>query len=183
MLTLRIDQIAAQIVRHVLLGKSREERESLPVRDLSDGVVYEGDALYLHFDLRLGHYTDGESYNTSRGLHLLYYTHPGSAYVTVFAGITDSPFDKVNEVGQWKHECSHDSCWRDIQTFSQVYFKMAGEINAMLEKDGLSHIAPKDMHESNSFGVFRDELYSWVKVRVTKDPEDSHQYRKLVTIL
>lgn len=182
MLSMRLDYMVAQVVRHVLLGKTREKRESR--YDLASGVVYEGDALYMHFDIRLSYHAgDGETFNSSRGLHLLYYTLPDSRYVTVFAGETDSPFAKVKEVAEWKHECSHDSCWRDIQTFSQLYFKMANEINDILKGYDMATVAPKDMHESNSFSAFGDELYSWVKVRVTKDPEDSHQYRKLVTLL
>jgi len=164
MLQMSIRNVAHQIVQHELLGKGREK-----------------EGLYLNFDLRMSHHTDRGSYDQSRGLHLLYYVHPHGTYVTVFASVTKSPFATLRDVKEWKHECTHDSCWRDINTFSQVYFDMAECINSALQKNKLDAIAPKDMHEYNSFG--RSGLYEWVPVEVTKDPEDDRNYRRLVKVL
>ncbi len=165
MLSMKIESLVAALVRHELVGKGREN-----------------EALYFNFDLRMGSYTDGESYNQSRGLHLLYQVNPGYSYITVFSGITPSPFDKIKDVKEWKHECTHDSCWRDIQVFSQVYFEMAKQINEARVQDGLPEIAPAEMHEHNSFPLF-NQTYLWVPVRITKDPNDAHNYRKLVEVL
>lgn len=166
MLSMRIDSLVASLVRHELVGKGRED-----------------EALYINFDLRLSSHTnEGDSYNQSRGLHLLYHVNPGYSYITVFSGITPSPFGKAKDVEKWKHECTHDSCWRDIQVFSQLFFEMAKQINAERVEDGLPEIAPAHMHEHNSFPLF-DKMYDWKRVRITKDPNDSNSYRKLVELL
>lgn len=166
MLEMKIETLVAAIVRQELRGKGRE-----------------GEALYFHFDLGMGYYTDDQSYKARKGLHLLYYLTPDSgSYITVFSAVTDSPFTKIGEIKKWKHECTHDTCWRDIGVFSQVYFAMAEEINAMLKQDGLEEVAPKDMSEHNSFPIFNDLAYSWKKVRVSKDPNCESSYRKMVEV-
>lgn len=164
MLSIRIDRIAYQIVEDILLGNGREN-----------------EALYLNFDVRLSYYDNGRTYDQSRGLHLLYHVLPGMRYVNVFSGVTRSPFGKLSEVRkELKHEVSHDSCWRDVRIFSDTYFEMANCINEERKKQGLSEVAPKDMSEHNSF---RQKLFEWVPVKVSKDPNDSHNYRKLVKLL
>ncbi len=141
-------------------------------------------ALHFHIDARMsyhGHAEDGESFNASRGLHLLY--HSEFRYVTVFSSIVDSPFDRLSQVESWKHESSHDSCWRNIEAFAKVYFGMAKEINAALVQKGYPEVAPCEMHEHNSFAIFGAGVFDWVPVRVTKDPEDRHRYRRIVEVI
>jgi hypothetical protein len=165
MLQIKVERVVNQIVQHELLGKGGRQDE----------------ALYLHFDLRMSYYEENQSDCRSRGLHLLYHVRPGGSYVDVFSAVTDSPFDKIESVKEWKHEASHDSCWRDVSCFSKVYFEMAKDINQARKSRGQVEIAPKDMHEHNGFGLF-DNLYEWVSVRITrKDPCDS--YRKTIEVL
>jgi len=163
MLKIDVRNVVNALVEQELRGKGRQDS-----------------ALYIHLDLRMSHHTNNKSYDQSRGLHLLYYCLPQMSYITVFSGVTDSPFSKVREVKEWKHACTHDSCWRDVNTFSQVYFDMAANINAMLKKEKKEEIAPKDMHEWHNF---HSGLYTWVPVKVTKDPTDDRNYRKLVEVM
>ncbi len=164
MLQIRLDKVVNQIVQCELLNKGGRKEQ----------------ALHLHFDLRTSYYAECQSYHASRGLHLLYHVKPGSSYVDVFSSMADSPFDKIQTVKEWKHEISHDSCWRDIQCFSNIYFEMADEVNNAIRKSGGKSVAPINMSECNGFGTL-ESLYRWVPVRITKkDPSDS--YRKTVEI-
>lgn len=171
MLSMRIDSLVAGIVRQILI----------------EGGGKNGQALHFHFDCRMGYYAhvnDGsESYSAARGLHLLYYLPEGMTYVSVFSGITDSPFDKVSEVKGWKHESTHDSCWRDdVKAFGQVYFGMAEEINAQLKQDGHPEVAPAAMSEHNSFRLM-GPVFDFIPVKVEKDPEDKYNHRRIITLL
>lgn len=146
-------------------------------------LVHKGrdnEALYINLDLRMSYHVGGDAFDQSRGLHLLYSCPTGMSYITVFSGITDSPFAKIGEVKAWKHETTHDSCWRDINTFSQVYFDMARGINVSLSEEGREAIAPIDMYEGSSF---RGNLYQWVPIKVTKDSSDRNNYRRMVELL
>lgn len=172
MLQIQVQNVVHAIVEQELRGKGREDS-----------------ALYIHLDLRMSHHTDDKSYDQSRGLHMLYYCLPHMNYISVFSSVTDSPFTGLRDVKEWKHECSHDSCWRDVNTYSQVYFKMAEDINSEIKQDWekkhpgriAPQVAPKDMHEWHSFG--RSGLYMWVPVKVRKDPKDTNNYRKLVEVV
>lgn len=161
MLSMRIDSMLYNLVKQELVGKGRKD-----------------EALHFHFDLRMA-YADFREF---RGLHMLYYLPPGMSYVTVFSAVTDDPFIKIGKVQEWKHETTHDSCWRDVQTFSNVYFAMADEINKKLEKETGSSVAPCEMREHNSFRLF-GSAFDWVKVEVSRDPEDDRNYRRLVKLL
>jgi len=165
MLNIKIDSLVGQIVRQELVGKGRKD-----------------EGLYLNFDCRLGNYVGTKTYSQSRGLHLVYHVNPGSSYVTVFSGVTDSPFASIKDVSNWKHESSHDTCWRDIHVFSEIYFDMAQKINEARMSYGLEDIAPAAMHENNSFNGF-DKAFSWVKVSVTRDKNDINNYRKVLELL
>lgn len=166
MLSMKIDHLIAAIVKQELVGKGRSN-----------------EAMHFHLDVSLSHYIDSVSYNERRGIHLLYHLNPDYASITVFAAMTSSPFTKVSEMKpeQWQHEVTHDSCWRNINIFSQTYFGMACEINRQLKDDGHNEIAPREMEENISFGLF-GPVYNWVGVKITKDPIDSHNYRRLVTL-
>lgn len=167
MLHMRIESFVDRAVRHALLGQGREK-----------------EALYFHFDLRMAHYLpDGGRHSAARGLHLLYHLNPDSSYVSVFSAVRGSPFERITAVEEWKHETSHDSVWRDIRVFSQVYFDMAKEINELRVSDGFPEIAPAAMTEHNGFRLLGDKLYEWVPAEVTKDPTDPNNYRKVITLL
>lgn len=169
MFEMRLDRIVQQIVTHHLFP------------NLNDKV-----ALYINFDVRLHSYESKRStteFNQSRGLHLLYHQGAHSSYVTVFSAVTASPFERIEGVKEWKHEVTHDSCWRDLRIFSDTYFDMAQKINSSRTKVGLKEIAPAAMNEHNSFaGIARNSMFEWVKVDITKDPEDSGNYRRLVRL-
>ena len=170
MLSINISDIAYALVHQELIGKGVED-----------------EALYLHVDARLS-YCENPSVNRaevfieSRGIHVLYHCPRRNGYVTVFTAVTDSPFARIDEVKDWKHETSHDSCWRDIGIFNRVYFEMADGINANLK----TKVAPRVMDQAcylSPRGLLKDALFSWVKVEVIKDPTDSSNYRKLLRLL
>jgi hypothetical protein len=170
MLSMKIEDLVSAIVRQELIGKGRED-----------------EALHFSFDISLSYYQDGKSYSKRCGLHLLYHVNPNGSYVNVFSRIDASPFTKVNApqgegVGEWVHECSHDSCWRNIRVFSTLYFDLAAQINQALIADGFTAVAPKDMSEHNNSPLF-EALYTWVKVKLEKDPTDQYNYRKLVKLI
>jgi hypothetical protein len=166
-LSIGVSTLLNQLVRQELQGK---------------GKGRENEALYFHLDCRMSHHTNNESYNESRGLHLLYQVNPGYTYINVFGAVTESPFERYREIKEWRHLATHDSCWRDVGIFQEVYFGMAEAINAKLKAANKKTIAPKDMHEWNGFGL-TDHLFQWVPVRVTKDPTCEQNYRKLVELL
>lgn len=161
MFSFGIREVISAIVDHELKGKGNPDK-----------------ALHINLDVRISHYTDNESFHESRGLHLLYFCRPHMSYISAFSGITKSPFGSIREVESWKHEITHDSGWRDISVFSNLYFEMADNINKKRVEAGLEKIAPKDMHEFNSFPR---GLCSWVPVEVKRDPADD--YNKFIKIL
>lgn len=165
MFEIRLDRLAQQIVTHFLCGQGKEDA-----------------GLYLDFDVRLSsrHVAD----TVVRGIHLLYHQRPHSAYISVFSGVTPSPFDKYATVKEWKHEVTHDSCWRELRVFSDTYFTMAEEMNVMRKKEGLKEIDPVSMSQFVSFaGIARDHLCQWLKVKVAKDETDERNYRKVIQVL
>lgn len=170
MLSIGIQNLAGQIVRHEMLRAQARPH------------LRQHAALHLNFDLGIGSYTNDKSYSVRRGLHLLYHVNPTGTYVSVFSGVTSSPFGKISEVKEWKHECTHDSCWMDINVFSANYFEMCAEINALRVGDGLPEIAPAAMSEHNSFRSM-DSLFQWVAAEVTTDPMDDRNYKKLIRLL
>lgn len=167
MLEMKLSRVVHQIVEHHLGGQGREK-----------------EALYVNFDVRMSSYYQlGREFAESRGLHLLYHQNPGHATLSVFSAVTRSPFERLPQVTEWKHEVSHDSCWRDIHVFSDVYFEMAKRINEKRCNAGLGEKAPIEMNQNCFFaGIARNTMFEWVKVSVTKDPEDSNNYRRLVTL-
>lgn len=156
MLSMRVDNVISSLVKQLLTGDNNN-------------------ALYFHIDCRL--YVD--NIRASRGLHLLYQKNVESSYIHTFSSVMKSPFDKIGQVDSWKHETSHDSCWRDINAFAYVYFSMADEINSQLPKA----IAPIDMTEFNSFGGLTNaSVFQWVPVQIVKDKTDPNNYRRIVTV-
>lgn len=161
-------------------------------------------ALHFNFDLSLSYHPTGvrkltttkaneetfsfsrSKYGVRQGLHLLYHLKAGYGSVDVFSAITESPFDKCNQVASWKHETSHDSCWANLPLFSTTYFGMANKINAMLKEDGFEEVAPVDMFECNAPCLFNprgETLFNWVPVEVSKDPQDKNNYKKIIKVL
>ena len=165
MLEMRVSHVVEQVVRQFLLP--------------TDGGR-ESEAIHFQFDIDLSYWGKKAEYefNERAGLHLLYHRKPECAAVSVFSGLTESPFDRMKEVKKWKHETSHDSCWRDINVFSQLYFGMADRINAKLEKK----VAPCEMRQFNNFAMFNG-LFQWVPCEVSYDPDDPHRYRRKIVLL
>lgn len=165
MFEMRLDRLAQQIVSHNLCGQGRKD-----------------EALHLDFDVRL---SCPEIPDTIiRGIHLLYHQMPHHASISVFSGVTPSPFDKHSAVKEWKHEVTHDSCWRDLRIFNETYFTMADEVNVIRHKLGLEEIAPVKMNQFVSFvGIARDHLYQWLEVKVARDATDEHNYRRTIQVL
>ncbi len=166
MLSIDIRNIVYTLVRQLLIEPGGRKDEALQF-SFDCGLAY------------YGHVGDGdEIYDARRGLYLLYYLPPERSYVTVFSAVTRSPFVKPTE---WKHECTHDTCWRDINIFSEIYFDMANKINAAMVKDGYGEVAPIMMTDHNSFQAF-GKAWEWVGAKVVTDPACDRSYRKLVTL-
>ena len=157
MLSMRISDVIAQIIEHELVQKERVKDE----------------AVYLNFDLRMYAHVKNNPYSSSCGFHLLY--HSLSNYVSVFSGITSSPFGKLEEVKEWRHEVSHDFEWRRPPIFSEVYFELAANVNDKLAESGLETIAPASMQEVNSFRIGQNNLFKRIKVAVFLDKDDPYK--------
>lgn len=169
MFDMSLQTLVNAIVSQELIGKGREKEGLLFSFDVSFCSYHETEVEFKEFDTR-------------RGLHFLYQVNPNYTYVNVFSAVTERPFDSPLKA-TWKHECSHDSCWRnDVQAFNRLYFDMAEEINQKLVAAGLPRVAPKDMSQHIFPGGMSRNLYSWVACHITKDPADPHRYRKLVTL-
>ena len=171
MLTINISDVAHQLVQQELVGKGREN-----------------EALYFCFDLRMQFSEGGVRFWQSRGLHLLYHLRPDMASISVFSCVVVSPFAKIKDIvknglavgtNSWTHETTHDSCWRDIRVFTRTYFDMAQCINDVLREE----VAPAAMNETNSFGVFNNKVFQWLPVKVSIDPNDGSNYRRIVELL
>jgi hypothetical protein len=170
MLTISLNKIINQIVRHHLIPQGSEK------------------AMGFSFDIGLGYYEGGLSFSERRGIHLLYHLLPGRHSISVFSAITKSPFTFLKNIKEWKHECTHDSCWADINFFTNVYFDMAHSINMArsindeIIKNGRKEVPPTTMSEHNNFRLFGDKLFDWVDVDVSKGPTDKHNYRRKVFV-
>ena len=141
----------------------------------------EGLAMHFSFDIGISDYDEG--FQTSRrcGLHLVYWCLPGSSYITVFSGITESPFRQAKDVHEWEHEMTHDSEWRQIGAINKMYFGMCRSINESRVAAGLETKAPILMAEHNNFSKL-DVVYQWLKVEVNMDPKDEAGYRKALVL-
>ena len=166
MLTMRVESLVSAIVRQELCGKQERKKE----------------ALHFHFDCSISHLVGHKYYRTRQGLHLLYCAPNHRNYVSVFSAWTTSPFTKIKEIGGWKHEITHDSCWSTIDVFSRAYFAMAVEVNRQLIKAGLETVAPAEMSEHNNFALF-GPAFEWVPAEMKTDPACERNYRKLITVI
>lgn len=145
--------------------------------------IKEGEALHLHFDVRMNDFFNDSDASRSAGIHLLFSCSPGSNYITVFSAVTDSPFDEIKKVKEWTHESTHDSCWRDIKIFNDVYFGMAKELNEERKKRGFATKGPMEFNKHVGFAGVKGEMSRWVKVKIMKDPTDLYSYRRTVEVL
>lgn len=167
MLNIRMETIVGSLVRQLLIESGGNSER----------------ALHFHFDLWMSYHRDNRSYDARRGLHLLYYLPKNSSYVSVFSATFNSPRVKLDVAnGQFTHEISHDSEWRNLRLFSDTYFSMAEEINRKMNVDGFLSVAPVLMGEHNNSPVFGN-LFNWVTVKVEKDPDDDYNYRKIIKVL
>jgi len=169
MLSIKVETIVNDLVEQLLIKAGGNEK-----------------VLHFGFKCNLAYYehvnSGGPIYDSVCGLHLLYHLQPGYGYVDVFSAITDSASVTVKQVNDWKHEASHGSCWRDIGTFSKVYFDLADKVNVKLVEDGRSAVAPMHMSEHNGPQLF-GPVFSWVDAKVSIDPNCDRRYRKLVSLL
>ena len=163
MFSISLHQVVNDMVEHHLLNEDGRDNE----------------ALHFHLDLRMSYYRANMDHAVSRGLHLLYHCPKGFRSVSVFSGVTSSPFARIKEVEKWKHEGTHDSCWRQVQTISQLYFEMAEEVISHFDKS--LKLCANDLHEHNSFAMF-GELFEWVPAEVKNDPEDRNNYRRVIVL-
>ena len=138
-----------------------------------------GEALCISLDCRMADFETDE--HLARGLHLIFYA-PNTNAISSFSGVSDSPFDAPTQVRLWTHECTHDSCWHDIQAYSKLYFELADNLNMVRLDKGWSERAPRDFYQATFFR-FSEHIYSWVPVKVTIDPEDPNRHRRLLKLL
>lgn len=170
MLSVRLDHVIQQLVQQEMISKS----SGFP--GVREEVVQ---AMYFRLRLHLYSVNNADTFGAARHLHLLYYCAGGSS-IDVFSAVTES-WTQGRPKENWKHEISHDSCWRDIRVFSECYFEMAKQINEERVAAGLKEEAPKNMVEHNTFSG--DTVWEWQAVRIAKDPKDIHNYRKTVQLV
>lgn len=177
MLSMNIDNLVHSIVLQELDGKGREN-----------------EALCFNFDLRMHYMVQNKEFAAGRGLHLLYHQRPSSTYITVFSAITTSRLLSTKKVKTWKHEATHDECWKyDNRSFHEAFMEMMDEINNEMVHCGLEAVGGDKMSQHNQFnwhtGVQSGSLrynffaFSWVPVEVSKDPNDEHNHRRLIKLL
>lgn len=160
MLQLEVRSIINSLVRQELEGKSGNEHR----------------ALYFNLDLEM---YDLEKSRRRRGLHLLYHSLMGTS-VTVFSGITESSFASIQEIQPWIFEISHDSCWRNAEVFQVLYFGLVSELNQHRKSLQKKTLAPVEFCQHTTF---RHPVFQWMPVKVSKDPTDSDNYRKIIQLL
>lgn len=165
MLNMHLENVTAMLVQQFLIEPKGVENK----------------AIHFHFNVRVDSFESNEQFGSSVGLHLLYHLKPRSTYVDVFSGATNRPFAKLNEVEGWTHEASHDSGWRNLNVFSQIYFSLAGEVNDQRKSSELKEIAPKDMSQSAHLRISR-KMFDWVDVEVKVDGADPMKYHRTLTI-
>lgn len=167
MLEMNLETLISGIVNQVLLETPYKDR------DIKKG-------LHFGFDVSLSSYVNGKEYNVRKGLHLVYYARTN--YVTVFSGVTEKFFTSPKEVTEWKHEATHDSCWRDIVAFTNLYFDMAERVNEKRVIAGLKSVAPKNMEQNVFFMGFGRDVWNFIDVEIDYvDKSDS--YSRKLTIL
>jgi len=128
-----------------------------------------GKGLILTFDVRLHEYKK----DVKRRAVLRFLFHWNVAGYDVF-------FRRDEE--DWKHTSSHDSCWKTdgLRDINPVYFSLAQEI---IEEIGDENLAPCDLGQMVWFGDISRDGIKIVDVEVKRDPDDQHNYRKVVKVL
>ena len=126
----------------------------------------EGKGLLLSFDVGLSDHSQGLHYR--RELNLLYniYNSNGT-YISAFSRTGKMGEERDPKKYVWAHECTHDSCWRDLTVISNLYFEGAYLINGFRVKAGLEEMRPCDMSDHTRFNTFKP-AFEWVNVEQTK---------------
>lgn len=140
----------------------------------------EGKGLLFSFDVSLSDHSNGLGLSYRRELDLLYNTYSrNGTYISAFSriGVLGEERDRKKHV--WTHECTHDSCWRDLSVISNLYFEGARVINDKRVRAGLKEIAPRDMGDHTGFNIFRP-AFEWVDVEQTKLDNDARFAIKVV---
>lgn len=137
--------------------------------------------LHVSFDVSMADYSVGNNFPEARGaIHLLYYVKPDRTYISVFSAFSKR-FADIKKL-DWKHEVTHDSCWRDISVVNRVYFDFAKSLNAKRLELGLAEKAPKDFSTNVFFERFGDP-WKMIDVEISKDPSDTRNYRQFLKVL
>lgn len=163
MFEMRLDSLVQQIVKSHFPYKNPD---------------FANKGLYVAFDVRMSDYDVDVTH--SAFIHLIYHAQPESNCITVFAGLSTQS-SSIKDVKEWKHEITHDSCWRNINVFNSVYFYMAEKLNETRKEKGLSEKAPKDFHTFVDFPFVSDKLYDLIPIAIAKDPEN--HYKRILTLL
>ena len=132
-----------------------------------------GKGLLVSLDVQLTSYL-GEGLESPffrREIHLLYSRYQGAgSYISVFSCVKGYGGGLNPKEFTWKHEVTHDSCWRDLTVVSDVYFQAAAEINKKRVDAGLAEVAPYLMTDHSAFDILP---FRWVDVVQTKVRDDS----------
>lgn len=116
-----------------------------------------GKAVLFELDLKLSSYEDNETFTSRTNLHLLYNKmHSYGRYISVFSyeGVVSTLIDPRDRGYIWKHEGTHDSCWRDLSLVSDIYFRCARVVNEQRQAAGYKPIPPRDMCDNAGPALF-----------------------------
>lgn len=133
-----------------------------------------GKGLLVSLDVQLTSHLRGglESPFFRREVHLLYSRYQGAgSYISVFSFVKRYGGGHDPKKFEWKHEVTHDSCWRDLTLINNVYFEAAAEINKKRVDVGLPEVAPFSMTDHSAFDIFKP--FQWVNVVQTKVHDDT----------
>lgn len=149
-------------------------------------------ALYLAFDIRASFYPEKQedkykNAEASCSLHYLFhrpYGSEGFATTNTFASVQDSPFAKLDEIKSWEFLSSHDSCWADAARDKawKVEREIVEIIAARAGFPGDDYPPHNRLSWHVWFPMFNRSFYSWVDVKIDKDPNDKHNYDKLIVV-
>ena len=153
---------------------------------LHNGQGFPDKALYLAFDIRCSYYGDKEA-REACSLHFLFnrpWGSTGFATTNTFAAVNKSPFASLADIKEWEFLSSHDSCWRDAAR-DKVWAVERDLYNRVITSAGFTEEnvpSSKELHWMVSFPL-TGAMHKWVQVKISKDPNDTRNYEKLVKVL
>lgn len=141
-----------------------------------------GKGLLFQLELGLASHTKEGSFMFREHLHLLYNKKKGGSYISVFSHVGRVALDLRVRQYDWKHEVTHDSCWRDLSLMNTLYFQLAEQVNEKRSEVGLEKIAPILMSNHTNFSLFQP-AFKWVDVEQTTLPGDGPGRQYAIKIL